>query len=92
MVEIGNLVVEEANQRAHQPALGLALLAEEEHVVAGEEGDVDLGNDGVVVADDAGEQFFAGRQQAKEVVADLLLDRLGCPAAVAQLSEIGGTG
>ena len=35
----------------------LPLLAEEEHVVPGEDGDVDLGDDGVVVADDAGEEF-----------------------------------
>ena len=33
---IGNGVVEEADQRAHQPALGLALFAEKEHVVPGE--------------------------------------------------------
>ena len=45
----------------HQPALGLALLAEEQHVVPGEEGDVDLGDDGVVVADDAGKQLVAAR-------------------------------
>ena len=87
MVEVGDLVVEEADQRAHQPALGLALFAEEEQVVPGEQGEVDLGNDGVFVADDAGEEFFAGLQHAEEVVADLLLDGLGHPAAGAEFSQ-----
>src|SRR5438094_230536 len=45
-VEVRDRVVEEADQRAHQPALGLPLLAEEENVVAGDEGDVDLRDDG----------------------------------------------
>ena len=31
----------------------------------GEQGDVDLGDDGVFVADDAGEKFFAPRQAGR---------------------------
>ena len=58
-VEIGNRLVEEADERAHQPALGLALFAEEEQVVAGDQGEVDLGDDGVVVADDAGKELVS---------------------------------
>ena len=53
----------------------------------GDQGDVDLGNDGVFVADDAGEQLLAGLQHAQEVVADFVLDRLRLPAAVAQDRE-----
>ena len=72
-VEIGNLVVEEADERAHQPALGLALFAEKEHVVPGEQGEVDFGDDGVLVADDAGEERPRRSGVAQEVVADLVL-------------------
>ena len=43
----------------HQPALGLPLLAQEQHVVPGDQRQVDLGNDRVFVADDAGKQLFA---------------------------------
>ena len=89
VVDVGNLVVEEADQRAHQPALGLALFAEEEQVVAGDQGEVDLGDDRVVVADDAGEQLVAALQHAQKVVANLLLDRFGNPAAVAQFFQVG---
>ena len=66
-VEVRDLVVEEADERPHQPALGLALFAEEEHVVPGEQGDVDLGDDGVLVADDAGKQLFAALQLARKL-------------------------
>ena len=58
-VDVGNLVVEKPHQRAHQPALGLPLLAQKQHVVLGDQRQVDLGNDRVVVADDAGEQLLA---------------------------------
>ena len=45
--------------KPHQAAFGLALFAEEQHVVLGEERDVDFGDDGAVVADDAGKKLFA---------------------------------
>ena len=51
----------------------------------GEQGDVDLGDDRVVVADDAGEQLLAALQRGEEVVVDLLLDGFRLPAAVAEL-------
>ena len=89
IVDVGDVLVEEADQAAHQPALGLALFAQEEQVVAGDQGEVDLGNDRVVVADDAGEQLLALAEHAQEVVADLLLDGLGNPAAGPQVFEVG---
>ena len=52
--------------------------------MSGEEGEVDLGQDGAVVADDAGKEVFAGGEHAQEVVADLVLDRLGHPAGSPQ--------
>ena len=52
--------------------------------------DVDFGNDGAVVADDAGEQFFAVGQHAQEVIVNFLLDGLGFPACAAQLGQRAG--
>ena len=85
---IGNRLVEEADQRPHQPALGLALLAEKQHVVPGEQGEVDLGDDGVFVADDAGKQLLAGCSMRRK------LSRISCLTVLetqplAQVAEIG---
>ena len=75
------------DHQPHQPALGLALLAEEQHVVLGEDGDVELRDHGVVVADDAGVQLVAGLQLGQKVVVNLLLDGLRLPAAGAELGQ-----
>ena len=74
VIEVGNRLVEKADERAHETAFRLAFFAEEEHVVAGDQGEVDFGNDRVVVADDAGEEFLAGLEHAEEIVADFLFD------------------
>ena len=55
----------------------------------GDQGQVDFGNDGVFVADDAGKQLLARVEHAQEIVADLLFDRLGNPAAGTQVFEGG---
>src|SRR5262249_43656268 len=52
----------------------------------------DLGDDRVLVADDAGEQVVAALQGGEEVVAQLVLDGFRLPAAVAELFERGGPG
>ena len=53
-------LVEQVDQRADHAGLGLTALAEEDHVVAGQECVLELGEDGVVVAEDLGEQRLAG--------------------------------
>ncbi len=88
-VQIGNLLIEKPGQQPHQPALALTLGAEKEQVVAGDQAQVDLRDDRLVVADDAGEEFLAGGEHAHEVVVDLPLDRLGLPAALAKFFEVG---
>ena len=55
----GHLLVEQADERAHDPALGLAALPEKDHVMAGDDGVGQLRQDGLVVADDAGQQRFS---------------------------------
>ena len=75
-------LVEQADQRADQPGLALAALAEQHDVVAGEQGPLELGQHGVVEADDAGNAGLAGAQPGQQVVAELLLDvRYRWPAA-----------
>jgi hypothetical protein len=49
----GNLFIEQADQRAHDPALGLTALAKKDDVVAGDDCVGKLRQDGLVVADDA---------------------------------------
>ena len=58
----------------------------------GDQAEVDLGDDRVVVADDAGKQLLAAAEHAQEVVVDLLLDGLGNPAAGAQFGQRGRFG
>ena len=48
--------VEQGGEGAEDARLGLAAEAEQDEVVAGEDGVDELGDDGVVVADDAGEE------------------------------------
>ena len=92
MIDVRNFVVEEADERAHEPAFGLTFLAEKEHVVAGEQGEVDFGNDGVVVADDAGKEVVAGLQHTQEVVANLFFTVLEIqPLARRSLRLVGRT-
>src|SRR5262249_13733067 len=89
MVDKGNGLVQKADQRAHKAALGLAFFAEKEHVVPGDQGEVDLGNDGGFIADDAGKQLLAAVEHAEEVVADLFFDGLGNPTTGTQLFQGG---
>ena len=91
-VEVRDVLVEEAHERPHEPALGLALLAEEEQVVPGEDGDRDLGDDGVVVADDAGKERLVGLERGEEVVAEFVLDGLRLPAASRSCLRVVGRG
>jgi len=82
--------VEERGEGAEDARLGLSAEAEEDEVVAGEDGVDDLGDDGVVVADDAGEEGLVftsyGAEAGDEVVAELVLDA----AIDARGGEFGG--
>ena len=88
----GQRLVEQADQHAGHPRLGLAPLAEEDQVLTAEDGVLDLGDDRVVVADDAGQECLAAPQARDEIVTQLLLDRLALPAAVSELPDGPCTG
>ena len=58
----------------------------------GEEGVLELGQDGVVVAEDPGEERLAGPDLGDGVAPQLLLDGHGLPARVPELAEGGRSG
>ena len=57
-----------------QAALGLSAQAQQDEVVAREQGVDHLRDHRVVVADDAGEEFVAALDDAEQVGADFVLD------------------
>src|SRR2546430_681397 len=79
--------IEQAGQRSDQPALGLATLAQEDDVLARQDGVLDLGNDGSLEADDAGEELLARLDLADQVLAHLLLDRKDTVLTLSKLGE-----
>ena len=68
------LLVEEGHQASDDAGLGLAALAQEDDVLAGEHGVFHLGDDRVLEAHDAGEERRALSHAGHEVLADLLTD------------------
>ena len=63
--------VEQRRQRADDARLRLAALAEEHHVMAGEDGVLDLRDDRVVEADDAGQDALAAASLRQQVAPHL---------------------
>ncbi len=89
MIDVGNPFIQKPGQHPHDPAFGLPLFAQKQHVVTGQQRQVDFRDHGIVVTDNAGEQFFAGGQHAGEVITQLLLDRLGVPTPLLKFLERG---
>ena len=84
----GNFVVQKFSQETHQATLALPFLAQEQHIVPGQQRETQFGNNRVVVADDARKKLLAIRQLANEVVVNLLLDGLRLPTGLPQLLQI----
>ena len=80
-------VVEQVDQLAEHPRLGLAAQAEEEHVVLGEDRVPDLGDDRLFVAEDVGEERLARLELGDQVAPHLILDRLDPVTARPQLAQ-----
>ena len=83
-------LVEQLHQRADHAGLRLAALAEEDHVVPGEERVLELREDRVLVAHDDGEQLLAGLDLGDGVAAQLLLHGDRGPSGGPELAEGGG--
>ena len=68
-------LVEQGHQGPHHPGLGLPPLAQEDDVVGGEDGVLELREDGLLVAHHPFDHRFARGDPGDGVLADLLLDR-----------------
>jgi hypothetical protein len=58
------------------PRFGLAAQAEKKHVVARQDGILNLGDDGFFVTQDGWKERLAGSQHANQVAPHLVFDRL----------------
>jgi hypothetical protein len=88
----GRLRVQELDETARDPRLRLAALAQEDEVVAGEDGVLHLRDHRLLVADDAGEEGLPVTQAVDQVLAELLLHRADAVPARAELADGGGLG
>ena len=69
-------LVEQHGQGADQPRLTLAPLAEQDRVVPGQHGPLDVRQHGLAEADDAGEAVFARAHPGQQVAAQFVFDGL----------------
>src|SRR5436305_14070818 len=79
--------VEQCDELTYDAALGLPAQAQKDDVVAREHGVDYLRDDGLVVADDAGEDALAAPQFVEEVRAHLVLDGLHAIALLFEFAE-----
>ena len=80
-------LVEQRGERADHARLRLAALAEEDHVVAGDERVLELREDRLLVADDAFDELASLGDAYQRVLAHLFLDGPRHPPAGPQLAE-----
>jgi hypothetical protein len=69
-----NPFVQQSHHLAGKAGFGLTPKAQQDHVVAAQNGPFDVGNDGVFVAVNAGKDFFARFELDNQVVAELIFD------------------
>ena len=79
--------IEQPDEQARHPGLGLAALAEEDEVLAGQDRVLDGRDDRLLVADDAREDLRRPREASQEVGPQLLLDGPRSPADGAELAR-----
>ena len=80
-------LVEQGGQRPRDAALGLSALPEQDDVLAGQDRVLELRQDGLVVAQDAGQQRLAARQALDEIGAQLGAHAARPIARLAQLAQ-----
>src|SRR5690606_17430383 len=85
-------LVEQRDELAQDPALGLAAESEEDEVVAREDRVHDLRHYRLLVPEDAGEELLACALLADEVLPHLLLDAAAAVSGGLQGTEGGGLG
>jgi hypothetical protein len=85
----GRPLVEQPDQGPDQPGLTLAALAEQDHVVTGQQGPLEVREHRVPEADDPGETVLAGPHPGQQVLPDLLFDAPVHVAVRAQFTQRG---
>ena len=83
-------LVEQADQQAGHPCLGLPALAEEHEIMAGQDRVLDGRDDRVLIPHDAGQDLAAVGKARDEVRAELVLHGARPPAAGPELGDRGG--
>ena len=87
---LGDGLVQQVDQAADDAGLGLTPFAQQDQVLAGQDGVFQLGDDGVLKTDDAGEHDLLGPHLGHQVSAHLLAHRSYPIAAVPQLADSFG--
>ena len=82
-------LVEQRADRADEAGLALPALAQQDDVVPGQQGPLDVREHGLVEPDDAREAFLPGAHPRQQVLSDLLLDRAIDVTARPQLAQCG---
>ena len=85
----GQPLVEQAHQGPDDPGLGLAALPEEDHVVTGQDGVLQLGQHGVLEAEHPGDQGLTGGDARRGIAPDLLGHGDRPPPGLTQPAEGG---
>ena len=80
-------MIEQVDQLAQHAGFRLPAQSQKQHVMLREDGVLNLGNDRLLVADNAGEKRLAGLQLADEVLAHFILDRDELIVAGFELAE-----
>jgi len=82
-------LIEQAGQGADQPGLTLAAFAEQDDVVLGDQGALEVRQDGLPEPYDAGKGILPGSHPGEQVLPDLVLDTAVLMAAGSQLGQGG---
>ena len=85
-----DLIVQQVDHLPDQAGLGLPALAQQDDVLAGQDGVFQLGNDRLVEADDAGKHRLLGAYLGDQVPAHLLAHRNRLVTAIAEFADGGG--
>jgi hypothetical protein len=83
-------LVQQPGQGPDQPCLTLAALAQEDDVVPGDDGALQVGKHRLAESDDAREGILSGPQPLEQVVPEFLLDGAKLVSASPQLAERAG--
>ena len=89
-IHVWKLRVKKSNQRSHETALALPLLAQEQHVMARDHGVDNFWKHGVFIANNAWEKIFLGRKHARHVLAQLFLHTATAPTRLHQRGKCAG--